>query len=108
MATITIDVDRYLSDDEEYKEEIMENKDFRRIIDDWSRTLLGSFYLEVVAKYGVDRAQILKKLLLVCEGYSDLETDYDFADSFIGKLAEGGFRFRQWPFDDETTREVED
>ena len=108
MATITIDVDRYFSDDEEYKEEIMENKDFRRIIDDWSRTLLGSFYIEVVAKYGVGRAQILKKLLLVCEGYSGLETDYDFTDFFIGKLADGGFRFKPWPFSDKTTREVED
>lgn len=108
MTTITIDVDRYFSDDEEYKDEIFRNKDFSRIIDDWSHTLLSSFYLEVVAKYGVNRGRILKRLLINFEEYSDLEMDYDFTDFFIGKLAAGGFRFKPWPFSDKTTREVED
>ena len=105
MGTITIDVDRYLSDDEEYKEEILENKDFRRIIDDWSRTLLTSFYLEIVAKHGVEQGQVLKSLLLECEGFADLEADYKFADLFIGKLAEGGFRFTPRPSENPRTGE---
>ena len=108
MATITIDVDRYFSDDEEYKDEIFRNKDFSRIIDDWSHTLLSTFYLEVVAKYGVNRGRILKRLLIDFEEYSDLEMDYDFTDFFIEKLAEGGFHFRPWPFRDLFRCEDED
>jgi len=106
MGTITIDVDRYLSDDEEYKERIMEDEDFKRVIDDWSRTLLTTFYLEIVAKHGVDRARILKEMLLECEGYEDLGPDYEIADLLAGRLTVGGSHCSPRPF--ENKRDGED
>jgi len=108
MATINIDVDRYFSGDEDYLDELFENKDFQKIIKDWNRTLLSSFYLDVVSKYGAKHGRTLKKLLLDFEESTELEATYNFADFFVGKLAESGFKFRPLPFSDPLGRENED
>jgi len=98
MATINIDLDRYFSEDDEYKEELTENKDFQRILRYWENTILSCFYMDVIAKYGVKYGQVLGALMLDFYKDDELKEGLDFWDFFIGALAEDGFQFKPWPF----------